>query len=158
VRNLAVVAYTTAQARQELLDAVAEAADEIGVAVVSLGEAYELLDERTADRLEQELFRPVQMAYGRAKRIHAEFAHRHGLPGRTFEAASPGAPSRGVKGFLDDAVDAVGRADSTLATLQDSMLPVEVGDAGLRAGLEEVRNLVGDLRGRSRELVRTLGR
>jgi hypothetical protein len=75
-----------------------------------------------------------------------------------FEPASPGAPSRGVKGFLDDAVGAVGRADSTLAALQDSMLPVEVGDPGLRAGLEDVRNLVGDLRARARELVRTLGR
>jgi hypothetical protein len=137
---------------------VAEAADEIGVAVVSLGEAYELLDERTADTLEQELFRPVQMAYGRVKRTHAEFAERHNLPGRVFEPASPGAPSRGVKGFLDDAVGAVGRADSTLAALQDSMLPVEVGDPGLRAGLEDVRNLVGDLRARARELVRTLGR
>lgn len=152
------MAYTTAQARQQLLDAVAEAADEIGVAVVSLGEAYELLDERTADTLEQELFRPVQMAYGRAKRTHAEFAKRHGLPGQVFQPASPGAPSRGVKGFLDDAVDAAGRADSTLAALQDSMLPVEVGDPDLRAGLAEVRKLVGDLRTRARELVRTLGR
>jgi hypothetical protein len=45
-----------------------------------------------------------------------------------------------------------------LAALQDSMLPVEVGDPPLRAGLEDVRRLIGELRGRSRELVRTLGR
>jgi hypothetical protein len=38
------------------------------------------------------------------------------------------------------------------------MLPVEVGDAELRSGLAEVRELLGDLRARSRELVRTLGR
>ena len=37
-------------------------------------------------------------------------------------------------------------------------MPVEVGDPELRAGLAEVRELVGDLRGRARELVRTLGR
>jgi hypothetical protein len=75
-----------------------------------------------------------------------------------FERASPGAPSLGVRGLLDSAVEAVAKADSALATLQDSMLPVEVGDAELRAGLEEVRRLVADLRGRARELMRTLGR
>ena len=98
------------------------------------------------------------MAYGRAKRIHAEFADRYGLPSGIFEPAPPGAPSRGVKGFLELALDAVGKADGLLGVLQDSMLPVEVGDAELRAGLGEVRNLLGDLRGRARQLIRTLGR
>jgi hypothetical protein len=37
-------------------------------------------------------------------------------------------------------------------------MPVEVGVPELRAGLAEVRELVGDLRGRARQLVRTLGR
>ena len=37
--------YTTAQARQQLLDALAAAAEEIGLAVAYLGEAYEQLDE-----------------------------------------------------------------------------------------------------------------
>ena len=63
-----------------------------------------------------------------------------------------------MKGLLDSAVEAAEEADGTLSTLQDSMLPVEVGDAPLRAGLEEVRRLIGDLRGRARELARTLGR
>jgi hypothetical protein len=152
------VAYTTAQARQQLLDTLAQATDGIGVALASLGEAYELLDEHTAEDLERELFRPVQMAYGRAQRTHAGFADRHGLPRRVFEPASPGAPSRGVKGLLDTSVEAAERADSALSGLQDSMLPVEVGDAELRAGLEDVRRLIGQLRGRARELVRTLGR
>jgi hypothetical protein len=152
------VAYTNAQARQQLLDAIAQAVEEIGFALASLGEAYEQLDEQSAERLEQELFRPVQVAYGRAKRTYTEFAARHDLPGHTFESALPGAPSHGVKGFLDGAVDAVGRADSTLATLQDSMLPVEVGDPELRAGLEEVRKLLGGLPGSARQFVRTLGR
>ena len=158
MNNLAGVTYTSAQGRQQLLDTLAGATDEIGYALVSLGEVYELLDEHTADTLEQELFLPVQMAYGRAQRTHAEFAARHDLPPRVFERASPGAPSHGVRGLLDSALDAVGRADGALAELQDSMLPIEVGDAELRAGLEEVRRLLGDLRGRARELVRTLGR
>jgi hypothetical protein len=152
------VTYTTAQARQRLLDALAGAADELGYALVSLGEVYELLDENTADTLERELFLPVQMAYGRAQRAHAEFAGRHGLPTRVFERGSPGAPSHGVRGLLDSSLEAVARADGTLAALQDSMLPIEVGDAELRAGLEEIRRLLGGLRGRARELVRTLGR
>jgi hypothetical protein len=152
------MAYVTAEARQDLLQAVADAIDEIGVALAALGAAYELLDERTADRLEEELFRPIQVAYGRAKRTHAGFAERYGLQGRTFEQPSPGAPSQGVKSFLERAVDAVAEADDILADLQDSMRPVEVGDAELRAGLSEVRELVGHLRGQARELVRTLGR
>ena len=98
------------------------------------------------------------MAYARARRAHAAFAERHGLPGATFEAAVAGAPSRGVKGFLDGAVHAIADADRMLATLQDSMLPVEVGDVELRADLEQVRMLLQGLGTRARELVRTLGR
>src|SRR5712675_165032 len=104
--------YTTADARQQLLDTVAEATEALGSALAALGEAYEQLDERSGDVLEQELFRPVQLAYGRARRTHAAFAERHGLPGTTFEPASPGAPSRGTRGFIDDGVEAVHRADT----------------------------------------------
>jgi hypothetical protein len=150
--------YTTANARQELLDGLAGATDEIGLALASLGEAYELVDEQTAERLEEGLFQPVQAAYGRAQRTHAAFAGSHGLPGRVFEPQTPGAPSSGAKGFLESAVEAAGRADDTLAAIQDSMLPVEVGDPPLRAGIAEVREQLGGLRGRTRELLRTLGR
>jgi hypothetical protein len=152
------VAYTTTQAREQLLESIAQATEEISFALASLGEAYEQLDEQSADILEGELFRPVQAAYGRAQRTYAEFAARHDLPSQTFQVASLRAPSHGVKGFLDSAVDAVSRADSTLATLQDSMLPVEVGDPELRRGLEEVRKLLGGLPGRAHQFVRTLGR
>ena len=38
------------------------------------------------------------------------------------------------------------------------MLPVEVGDKELRAGLEQVRVLLGETRERARRLTRTLGR
>ena len=150
--------YIAAEARQDLLDSVAAAVDQIGVALAALGAAHEQLDDHSADRLEAELFRPTQMAYGRAQRTYAGFATRHGLERRTFVPASAGAPSTGVKGLLDRAVAAVASADATLAALQDSMMPVEVGDPELRAGLSEVRTLVADLRGRARELVRSLGR
>ena len=150
--------YTTADARRQLLDSVVTAGEALGSALASLTEAYELLDEATAERLEAEIFRPVQAAYGRARRTQAEFAERRGLPGRSFEPAVRGAPVHGVKGFLEAAVHEIGEADRTLATLQDSMLPVEVGDAELRAGLEQIRSLIGDLAPRARELMRTFGR
>jgi hypothetical protein len=152
------MAYITAEARRELLDTVAEATEEIATALAALGVAYEQLDERNADRLEEELFGPVQRAYGRAKRTYAGFAERHGLPAREFAPAAPTRASHGVKALLESAVDDVGQADAILAELQDSMRPVEIGDPELRAGLAEVRELVGHLRGNAREFVRTLGR
>ena len=152
------MAYDSGQARQELLDEVASATDDIGVALAALGAAFEALDDYNAERLEEELFRPIQSAYGRAQRTHSEFAERHGLPTRRFDSASAGLPSQGVKGFLDAAVNATVRADRTLAQLQDSMRPVEVGDAELRAGLSEVRRLLADAARRASELVRGLGR
>jgi hypothetical protein len=150
--------YTTAEARQQVLDALAAAADEIAFSLAFLSEAYEHLDEYAAERLEEELFQPIQAAYGRTKRLHAAFAERYELPGRTFQSPSPVAPSSGTKGLVEAAVAAAGRADGVLIELQDSMLPVEVGDVELRAGLAEVRELVGGVRSRARELVRRLGR
>src|SRR5690348_6816379 len=78
------VSYGTEEARKELLDTVASAIRLIGASLAALGEAYELLDEAAADRLESELFAPVQAAYGRAQRTHSGFAARSGLRGRTF--------------------------------------------------------------------------
>ena len=150
--------YITAEARQDLLDEIAEAIDHLGGALAALGGAYEQLDEAAADRLEEDLFRPVQLAYGRAKRTHAAFATRYGLPARAFTQPGPGAPSHGVKGFLEAAVDSVDDADRVLADLQDSMMPVEVGDPELRAGLAEVREAVDHTRARAREFMRGFGR
>ena len=158
VATVSAMTYTTAEGREQILDALATAADEIGVALGLLSEAYEHLDEHAAERLEEQLFQPVQAAYGRAKRIHAAFAQRHELAGRAFQSPSQVAPSNGAKGLIDDAVSAAARADAALGELQDSMLPIEVGDAELRAGLTGVRELLGDVRVRARELVRTLGR
>jgi hypothetical protein len=150
--------YTTADARQGLLDTVAVAIEQLGLALAALGEAYEQLDEQSAERLESELFRPVQVAYGRAQRSYAGFAERHELPGRTFAPATPPAPSSGPRGFIESAVDAVASADHALSELQDSLAPIEVGDAELRDGLREVRELVGKLSASARDFVRTLGR
>jgi hypothetical protein len=152
------MAYTSAEARQDLLDAFADAIEHIGVALADLGAAYELLDERNADRLEAELFGPVQRAYGRAKTTYAQFAGRHGMGGRTFATPSPGLPSTGAKGLIDNAVGSVAQANSALSGLQDSSLPTEVGDQELRAALSEVRELLDGVRQRARDIERTLGR
>ena len=152
------MAYVTAEARQELLDTIARATDEIGTALGVLGEAYEQLDEQTADRLEAELFKPVQGAYGRARRTHSEFAARHGLPTRSFAPATPTHGAATVREHVDEALDAAAEADHILAELQDSMMPVEVGDPELRAGLSDVRRLLGAIPGAGERFVRVLGR
>ena len=152
------MAYSAGDARQQLLETVAEATDAIGLALAALGAAYEQLDEQSGDRLEATLFRPVQVAYGRARRTHDGFAERHRLAGRSFEPASAGPPSQGVKGFIDGALEAAADADNILAVLQDSMMPVEVGDPELRAGLAEVRELLAGVPGSGREFMRTFGR
>lgn len=152
------MAYTADEGRRRLLDALAAATDDLGAALVALGEAYEQLDERLADALEEQLFRPAQLAYGRATRSHGQFAARHGLAGRAFQAQRPGHPSQGARGFVESAVEAIRAADGALAELQDSLLPVEVGDAQLRAELADLRELVAQLPQRARELLRTLGR
>lgn len=152
------MAHADVEARRQLLDALAEAIEDIGRALASLGAAYEQLDEHQADRLEEQLFRPVQRASARAKRTHADFARRSGLPAREFGTPSPEAPSTGVKGFVENAVDAIGRADAGIVALQDSLMPIEFGDAELRAGLSDVRMLIEAIPGAAREFVRTFGR
>jgi len=154
---LPAVTYSTAEARETLLEAIAQAADDLALALAHLGEAYELLDEPTADRLEAELFRPVQVAYGRLQATHTEFAQRHNLEAHAFEPAAQPAPAA-ARTEIDTAVDIAAGADAELAELQDSLLPVEVGDPALRAALSEVRTLLGSLPSRARELVRQLGR
>jgi hypothetical protein len=152
------MSYSAAEARRQLLDDVAEASDQLALAVAALTEAYEELDEQTADRLEEELFRPAQAAYGRLRRTHAEFAERHRLPGRTFESSSGGLHSADPRVYVERAVEAIERADLGIAELQDSMMPVEVGDRELREGLSDVRETIADLPARARRLMRAQGR
>ncbi len=152
------MAYSAAEARQQLLNDVAVAADQLALSVAALGEAYEELDQQTADRLEEGMFRPVQHAYGRLRRTHAEFAGRFGLPGRTFERSSGGMHSGDPRVYVERAVEAIERADQILAELQDSMMPVEVGDRELREGLSAVRETIAELPSRARQLMRAQGR
>jgi methionine synthase II (cobalamin-independent) len=152
------MAYGAREARQELLDDIADAIERLAAALADLGVAYEQLDEQSADRLEAALFRPVQTAYGRARRTHAGFAARHALPGREFSPAVAPTLAHATRELVERTVEAVEAADAILADLQDSMRPVEVGDAELRAGLADVRARLGPLPDAAREFTRTLGR
>ena len=152
------MSYTEADARQQLLDQLADATDQLARALASLTGAYELLGEVEGDRLEEQLFLPVQRAYGRARSTHAGFAARYGFDQREFETPVPEAPSTGVQGFVQHAVETAGAADMAIAELQDSLMPVEVGDAELRAGLTEVRQLLDGLPERARRFVSEHGR
>src|SRR5689334_1127574 len=158
--NLSLVgmSYAEVEARQVLLDSLADATDDLGDALALLGGAYEQLDDEQADRLEEQLFRSVQRAYGRAQRTYTEFASRYGLSGREFTMPSPGVPSTGVKGFVRGAVGAVERADLKLVALQESSIAIEVGDVDLRAGLAEVRRLIDGVSQDAHAFLRSLGR
>lgn len=149
---------TALEDREQILAELAVAIDHIALATACLGAAYELLDEATGDRLEADLFRPVQKAYGRAKRTHAQFAARFGLASRPFQSPSAGLPSQGVKSLVERSVVAASEAGRAVAELQASMLPIEAGDAELRTGLADVRDLVDELPTRARSFLRTLGR
>lgn len=136
---------------------MAGAAEELGNALGWLGEAYEHLDEQAAERMESLLFRPLQSAYGQLKRTYAEFAQRYGLVAQEFPAAPPPLPED-PRRLFERAADAIQSGDETLAALQDSLLPVEVGDEELRAGLSRVRVLISPLPAASSRLVSVLGR
>jgi len=152
-----VMSFAASDARRELLEEVALAVGELARAIAAIGEAYDALDEHMADRLEEELFRPLQGAYAAATRAHAGFASRHGLPAQRFEPADRPAPQP-VRALVERAADDAAHADQILADLQDSMMPVEVGDAELRAGLADVRRRLGDVPARAEGVIRVLGR
>ncbi len=152
------MSYSEADARQQLLDALGEATDHLGRALAALGGAYEQLDDAQGERLEEQLFLPVQRAYGRARRTYLEFASRYRLSERSFEMPSPGVPSTGVRGFIDSALAAVEAADLELVALQDSEVAIQVGDTELRAGLSEIRRILDGLSQHARTFLRSFGR
>ncbi|HEX3617075.1 MAG TPA: hypothetical protein VHU61_11090 [Solirubrobacteraceae bacterium] len=149
--------YTTEEGRTQILDDAGAAVDQLSIAIAALGEAYEHLDDDAGERMETELFRPLQGAYGQLKRTHSDFAQRSGLPGRNFPAA-PAPPPEDPRVSLEHAADAIQAADEMLAELQDTLLPVEVGDQELRGGLSGARTVIAPLPERCDEFVRTLGR
>jgi len=153
------MAYSTEEGRQQLLDELADAIDELGYGLADLGAAYEQLDVMTADKLEEQLFGPLQRGYGRAKRTYAAFATRSGLEAQSFDTPGPGlSPSTGPKGFVASASAAVGKAELKLGDIQSSSQLIEVGDAELRAGLVEIRTAIGGLPQAATDLTRRLGR
>lgn len=152
------MAITARESKERILDELGTAVDQAALALACLGEAYEQLDVMTADRLEAELFRPAQRAYAGAKRTHSRFAQRAGIEPREFGSATPGPGARGVTALVERATTAAAAADRIVAELQDSGLPVEAGDAELRAGLAEIRATLGDLPAAARRFLRTLGR
>jgi hypothetical protein len=152
------VAYSTAEARAEMLDDLGVTADELAGALAALSEAYEALDDDAADELERAVFAPVQAAYGRLRRTHTEFARRHGLPERTFASGSPGAHTGDPRVYIERGLDAADEAEQRLAELQDSMAPVDVGDPELRAGLAQTRTLLAEVPAGGRQLLRGFGR
>src|SRR3954466_15128299 len=85
--------YTTDEARRQMLDDLAHAIDEIGVALAALGAAYELLDEQSGDRLEAELFRPLQLTHTPPPPTHAALPapppHPRGFRRAPHPAAAP---------------------------------------------------------------------
>jgi hypothetical protein len=141
-----------------MLEDIAAAVDRLAVTLASLEAAYDLLDEHSQDRLDEDLFRPSQRAFGRLQRTYAEFGSRAGIPTRTFEPGSSGAHSHSARELIDRAVDSARAADEMLVELQDSLMPVEVGDPELRAGLADVRSTLAGIPGRAHELTRVLGR
>lgn len=152
------MAITQLEARTRILDELAAAVDRIALALACLGEAFELVSVTSADRLESELYMPVQKSYGRGKRTYSQFAERTGLDAREIVSPPAGRPSQGAKAFVERAVVAAAEADRGIADLQDSMLPIESGDPELRSGLTETRELLEGLPLAAREYLRTLGR
>jgi regulator of protease activity HflC (stomatin/prohibitin superfamily) len=152
------MSYTTAEGRERILQDLAEATDQIELALGYLSDAYELVDVNIADQLEERLFGPVQAALARSKRTHAEFGRRSGVAASQREAPAGGHRPHGARDLLEATAEALEQSDHWIAELQGSMLPVEVGDPELRSGLSETRTLIDPLPARARELVRTLGR
>jgi len=141
-----------------MLDVLASAAERLNSALGLLGTAYDLLDERAGERLESGLFGPVQHAYGRLRRTYSEFAGRHGLPPREFPPAPEAAPGHGVHELIEHVIVEAAEADAELGDLQDTMLPVEVGDRELRDGIAETRSRIAPVPEAARGLLRTFGR
>ena len=152
------MAISTRDAQQQILDELGEAIESIALALACLGEAYEAVSVTAADRLESDVYSPVQRAYGRAMRAHAAFARHAGFEQRSFEQPPAGRSSQGAKSFIERAAEAAAQAERRLSELQDSMMPTEFGDAELRSGLVEVRGLLAGVPGAAREFLRTLGR
>ena len=98
--------------------------------------------------------RPARLQPGAARSRRIRRAYQHGSP--CVHAARPA--HRDVRAQIDRAVAEVRAAEDRLADLQDSVLPVEVGDPELPAAVADVRGRLGGVARNARELTRVLGR
>lgn len=151
------MSYTAESGRMQILDDAAAAVGELEVALGQLGEAYDHLDEHTAEAMEDKIFRPLQGAYGLLRRVAGDFAGRYGLTARDSEPPPLPAPQDPRVAF-EQTADSIDNADRILSDLQDSLLPVEVGDRELRTGLSEVRTQLTPLPGACDAMIRGFGR
>jgi hypothetical protein len=152
------MAYTNLEGREGLLEALAESAEQVGAALEYLGAAHERLDDQSAERLEEQIFGSAQRAYAGARKAYTGFASRHGLNGRSFDQPSVPPGSLKAAELIEMAASEAEGADDMLAGLQDDQRLVEVGDVELRTGVAEVRQAIGPVPVRAREMLRTLGR
>jgi len=151
------MSYSTAQGRAQIIEDTAAAVWRLALALAVVGEAYEHLDEQSGERLESELFRPLQGAYGQLRRAHAEFARRVGLEPHPFTQPPSPAP-QGPRAALEHAAEELAAGEQILAELQDTLLPVEVGDQQLRAELAAVRSALSPLPAVCERFIRGFGR
>jgi len=151
--------YSSHEGYERIFSDSAEAASSLLGAIEPLGTAYEALDEHAADELESQLYGPIGLA---AKTLLASVTAFAGRCGEAFERPVAkhfaGGREDGARQHVDAALAFVGEADEILAELQDSLIPVEVGDAPLREGLAATRRTLAPLPQAARELERTLGR
>jgi hypothetical protein len=151
------VSYSTESGRQQILDDAGAAVDPLASAIAAIGELYDQLDEQTAERMELIVFKPLQSGYGLLRRTLTAFADRSGLAAPEFGPPQVNTPSS-ARTALERVAGWVEEADGLIAELQDSLLPVEVGDQELRAGLSGTRTQVATVPGACADLLRSLGR
>jgi hypothetical protein len=151
------VSYSTESGRQQILEDAAAAAYPLSSALAAVSEIFEQLDEPTADRMEAIVFKPLQGGYGQLRRTLTEFATRSKLDPPEFHEPPVALPS-GAHAVLEHIAEWAGEADQIIAELQDTLLPVEVGDPELRAGLSGTRTQIAPVPGAVVQLLRTLGR
>jgi hypothetical protein len=152
------VAYTNLEGREGLLEALAESTEQIGASLEFLSAAHGRLDDQSAERLEERLFGAAQRAYATARKAYSGFAARHGLTTRGFDQPSEPPASLKSAELIEKAAAEAEGADEMLSGLQDDQALIEVGDVELRSGVADVRQAIGVVPGRAREMLRTLGR
>ena len=123
------MSYTTADGRRQVLDALAAAADQLGNAVAYLGGPTNSSTTMPPSAWRSSCSARCSSRTAGRGACTASSRSATTSPARSFEAQQPHMRANDARGLIDSAVEAVARADGGLGGLQDSMLPIEVGDA-----------------------------